>query len=186
MSELKKVYRVCTTCQKAEKKMFRCTQCAITYYCSAQCQRQQWPVHKKQCAKMKQCEEYLRKEVNKENVNGLLQLYCFSYCKLRGCNNIDVVCAKAEEMMTFDIRFDACSLLPEYAQMDIYIITYLVHLVEEVAKCPIVYSKAEIQSKILLDKTGKVSSVITRTLGTSGVQLRYHYSRDTVDVLYLD
>jgi hypothetical protein len=33
----------------ARKKMYTCTGCNISYYCSADCQKAHWPVHKKYC-----------------------------------------------------------------------------------------------------------------------------------------
>lgn len=40
----------CNTCNK-RGKMKKCTQCKCTYYCSKECQIQDWKKHKKRCKK---------------------------------------------------------------------------------------------------------------------------------------
>lgn len=40
----------CNTCNK-RGKMKKCTQCKSTYYCSKECQIQDWKKHKKRCKK---------------------------------------------------------------------------------------------------------------------------------------
>jgi protein-tyrosine phosphatase len=39
----------CQSCNKSEKTMFKCSRCKITLYCSADCQRTNWKVHKVNC-----------------------------------------------------------------------------------------------------------------------------------------
>jgi len=44
--------RICSNCKKGETedhKMDACGRCKVTYYCSKECQRKDWPVHKKFC-----------------------------------------------------------------------------------------------------------------------------------------
>ena len=39
----------CAHCQAKEKKLFMCTGCSRTYYCSRECQKAAWGKHKAQC-----------------------------------------------------------------------------------------------------------------------------------------
>lgn len=50
--------RICAVCKKFTKTI--CKQCrhtSLTYYCSKDCQKQDWPVHKKNCKEPKQHSE---------------------------------------------------------------------------------------------------------------------------------
>ncbi|KAL9956834.1 hypothetical protein ACROYT_G038377 [Oculina patagonica] len=40
----------CENCKGREKKMMVCGQCRQTYYCSRECQKKNWKVHKKSCS----------------------------------------------------------------------------------------------------------------------------------------
>lgn len=39
----------CESCLKTEQKMFKCSRCLITRYCSTQCQKNHWSTHKLKC-----------------------------------------------------------------------------------------------------------------------------------------
>lgn len=39
----------CTTCEKTSQNLNRCARCGTAAYCSAECQRTDWPVHKAVC-----------------------------------------------------------------------------------------------------------------------------------------
>ena len=43
-----RIVKSCNMCQKIGK-MKRCAGCEIVYYCSSECQRAHWPVHKSDC-----------------------------------------------------------------------------------------------------------------------------------------
>ncbi|PPQ95396.1 hypothetical protein CVT26_008242 [Gymnopilus dilepis] len=40
----------CSSCGKRDLKLLRCGLCKTTFYCNAECQKADWPVHKKVCA----------------------------------------------------------------------------------------------------------------------------------------
>lgn len=42
--------RHCRTCLKTDVPLMRCSVCNYTRYCSAECSRAKWPVHKAECA----------------------------------------------------------------------------------------------------------------------------------------
>ena len=42
---------ICSNCQKSSSQMKRCSRCRESFYCCAQCQRDDWPVHKLTCGK---------------------------------------------------------------------------------------------------------------------------------------
>jgi hypothetical protein len=52
--KLSKYTACCACCQKkkgtADVKLLACSRCLKTYYCSSQCQKQDWKLHKKTCA----------------------------------------------------------------------------------------------------------------------------------------
>lgn len=39
----------CFVCARGDTKMHRCSRCQSVYYCSAQCQKQDWAAHKQVC-----------------------------------------------------------------------------------------------------------------------------------------
>jgi len=45
---------LCSNCKKQGEKLKCCSQCNMTYYCDAECQKQHWPIHKITCKKRKQ------------------------------------------------------------------------------------------------------------------------------------
>ena len=40
---------ICVTCAAESRKMMCCRGCRVAYYCSAACQRKDWPSHKAYC-----------------------------------------------------------------------------------------------------------------------------------------
>jgi hypothetical protein len=42
-------HKVCKTCESCEGKMLTCAGCKFEYYCSAACQKKDWPNHKAVC-----------------------------------------------------------------------------------------------------------------------------------------
>ena len=45
-----KVKRCCASCLKAFPKLLACQRCCSAFYCSAACQKTQWPFHRKDCS----------------------------------------------------------------------------------------------------------------------------------------
>ncbi len=44
--------RMCQRCELTEQKMARCGGCMRTYYCSRECQKADWEVHRGHCLEM--------------------------------------------------------------------------------------------------------------------------------------
>ncbi|ESO93989.1 hypothetical protein LOTGIDRAFT_228668 [Lottia gigantea] len=55
---------LCDNCQKSLDKMKRCTRCRLVYYCSQECQINDWSKHKENCQSVKNLEN---KETNSYN-----------------------------------------------------------------------------------------------------------------------
>ncbi|KAG8537185.1 hypothetical protein GDO81_024948, partial [Engystomops pustulosus] len=57
--KMEDTYKFCAQCKKLPSRlpdpraMRRCKRCQNIYYCSSECQRENWPVHKKFCKKLK-------------------------------------------------------------------------------------------------------------------------------------
>ncbi|KAM9305430.1 putative protein MSS51 homolog, mitochondrial [Gastrophryne carolinensis] len=57
--KMEDTYKFCVQCKKIPSRlpdgcsMRRCKRCQNVYYCSSECQRENWPVHKKFCRKLK-------------------------------------------------------------------------------------------------------------------------------------
>lgn len=49
--ELKEMPHICAYCGKTGEKLLRCGRCKKVYYCSVNCQRPHWKIHKKVCKK---------------------------------------------------------------------------------------------------------------------------------------
>ena len=47
-----KVEVLCNTCHVSKPSMQRCARCNTIYYCSKECQRQDWKEHKQECVPM--------------------------------------------------------------------------------------------------------------------------------------
>jgi hypothetical protein len=56
---------ICFKCQKNQPKMFKCTKCQTIHYCSTNCQKNDWNIHKQIC------EEYARKRNHKEGTGNI-------------------------------------------------------------------------------------------------------------------
>lgn len=52
-AKTQKTSSACGNCGKEEKKMRTCSACRTVLYCSPQCQKEAWPVHKAACKKAK-------------------------------------------------------------------------------------------------------------------------------------
>ncbi|KAF9475955.1 hypothetical protein BDN70DRAFT_996036 [Pholiota conissans] len=47
----KEAIRACTKCGKADENgVKKCAKCGLTFYCSEECQREHWPIHKPNCS----------------------------------------------------------------------------------------------------------------------------------------
>ncbi|KAM6220009.1 histone-lysine N-methyltransferase SMYD3 isoform 2-T2 [Rhynchocyon petersi] len=46
---------VCDCCLLGKEKLLRCSQCQVAKYCSAKCQKEAWPDHKRECRCLKGC-----------------------------------------------------------------------------------------------------------------------------------
>lgn len=46
---VEKAARLCSSCQTTVPGMSKCARCRVPYYCSAACQRADWPAHKSTC-----------------------------------------------------------------------------------------------------------------------------------------
>lgn len=44
---------ICYSCNQPYEKLFRCSKCCVSRYCSKECQANDWPEHKKICIKKK-------------------------------------------------------------------------------------------------------------------------------------
>ncbi|CAJ0927970.1 unnamed protein product [Ranitomeya imitator] len=57
--KMEDTYKFCAQCKKLPSRlpdprtMRRCKRCQNVYYCSSECQRENWPIHKKFCRKLK-------------------------------------------------------------------------------------------------------------------------------------
>lgn len=61
-STLATTTKQCENCSKINNDLLRCSRCKIVYYCDQECQRANWPEHKKVCGK-----EAPATDANKEN-----------------------------------------------------------------------------------------------------------------------
>ena len=41
--------RICLQCLSSVKSLLTCSRCQSAHYCNSDCQRQHWPIHKKNC-----------------------------------------------------------------------------------------------------------------------------------------
>eukprot|EP00539_Tryblionella_compressa_P009458 CAMPEP_0178783456 /NCGR_PEP_ID=MMETSP0745-20121128/3697_1 /TAXON_ID=913974 /ORGANISM="Nitzschia punctata, Strain CCMP561" /LENGTH=198 /DNA_ID=CAMNT_0020440973 /DNA_START=9 /DNA_END=605 /DNA_ORIENTATION=- len=56
--ELKSAQRTCSNCGKSEGVTLSCcSRCKSVYFCSKECQREQWPIHKKVCNELAESQE---------------------------------------------------------------------------------------------------------------------------------
>ena len=50
--EVSQAARICSRCAELKLEMKKCSRCLDAWYCNAECQRADWPAHKKACKEL--------------------------------------------------------------------------------------------------------------------------------------
>ncbi|XP_064651817.1 uncharacterized protein LOC135502734 isoform X2 [Lineus longissimus] len=91
------IFDTCETCGIEEEKMKRCGKCRAVHYCSAECQKLDWPRHKASCKKSvtqstnyKACVVCKRRDASVkpcDDCNCQIVTYCSETCKKQDATN---------------------------------------------------------------------------------------------------
>ncbi|EDQ91460.1 uncharacterized protein MONBRDRAFT_36134 [Monosiga brevicollis MX1] len=79
------VHLVCANCGGTGERLKRCTACSMTAYCNAECQKQHWRHHKKECNPCVQCRQPCRRNARAvPGLVGLLEICSTCFCRQWG------------------------------------------------------------------------------------------------------
>lgn len=59
-----------SSCQKSPPRLLTCSRCKCSAYCDVDCQRNEWPVHKKVCKQHKQILEFMLQDAARTDATG--------------------------------------------------------------------------------------------------------------------
>jgi len=110
----------CNYCLKSSEKLMKCGKCQVVYYCSQDCQKKDWGIHKKECSVYTKIGQNSQKITNQF----MLVLRCFLEYKEKQenyCQAIDDMISNTEKYPEDKIQFfeEMALLLIKYLEIDL-------------------------------------------------------------------